>query len=102
MKSKRQPLWAGILFIALLAGCVLLSVLFLFVGRDSVDSLADADFCTLVIDPGHGGIDGGAVSDDGTRESDLNLAIALKLRALAEWLGQPVVMTRSDDRIRED
>ncbi len=102
MKSKRQPLWAGILFIALLAGCVLLSVLFLFVGRDSVDSLADADFCTLVIDPGHGGIDGGAVSDDGTRESDLNLAIALKLRALAEWLGQPVVMTRSDDQIRED
>lgn len=102
MKGKRKSFWTGFLFVALLVSCVLLSIVFLLTGSDSLESLADAAFCTLVIDPGHGGIDGGAVSDDGTRESDLNLAIALKLRALAEWLGQPVVMTRSDDRIRED
>lgn len=52
---------------------------------------------TLVIDPGHGGIDGGALAADGTKESDINLAIALKLRALAEFYGQENTMTRQDD-----
>ncbi|MBR5342619.1 MAG: N-acetylmuramoyl-L-alanine amidase [Oscillospiraceae bacterium] len=101
MKKERKGLYASILFIALLVGCVLISVLFLLQGRSSVDSAAEPSLSTLVIDPGHGGIDGGAVSDDGTRESDLNLAIALKLRLLAELVGQPVVMTRSDDQNRE-
>ena len=55
---------------------------------------------TLVIDPGHGGIDGGAVAVDGTKESDINLAIALKLRALAEFYALENVMTRQDDRSR--
>ena len=52
------------------------------------------DSSTLVIDAGHGGIDCGALGLDGTRESDLNLAIALKLRALAELYGQDNLMIR--------
>ena len=52
---------------------------------------------TLVIDPGHGGIDSGAVGVDGTRESDLNLAIALKLRAMAELYGLENTLLRQDD-----
>ena len=28
---------------------------------------------TVVLDPGHGGADGGAIGDDGTLEKDLNL-----------------------------
>lgn len=52
---------------------------------------------TLVIDPGHGGIDGGAIAEDGTKESDVNLDIALKMRALAVFLGQNYVMTRDTD-----
>ena len=51
----------------------------------------------LVIDAGHGGIDGGAIGVDGTRESDINLAIAQRLRALAVFCGKATVMTRSDD-----
>ena len=57
----------------------------------------DADV-TLVIDPGHGGIDSGAVGADGTRESDLNLAIALKFRAMAELYGLENILLRQDDR----
>ena len=57
---------------------------------------------TLVIDPGHGGIDGGAVGADGTKESDINLAIALKLRALAEFYALENTMTRQDDSSRSD
>lgn len=51
----------------------------------------------LVIDPGHGGVDGGAISVGGARESDINLAIALRLRELAEFYGVRTVMTRESD-----
>lgn len=57
---------------------------------------------TLVIDPGHGGIDGGAVSADGIKESDINLAVALRLNALAELFGTETYMTRTDDAPRTD
>lgn len=57
---------------------------------------------TLVIDPGHGGIDSGAVGIDGTRESDLNLAIALKLRAMAELYGLENTLLRQDDSSLSD
>lgn len=57
---------------------------------------------TLVIDAGHGGIDGGAVSDDGTKESDINLAIALRLNSIVLFCGQKTVMTRLDDVPKTD
>ena len=57
---------------------------------------------TLVIDPGHGGIDSGAVSISGVKESDINLSIALRLKHIAEFFGIPVLMTRSDDSISSD
>lgn len=52
---------------------------------------------TLVIDAGHGGIDGGALGADGSRESDINLAIALRLQAVSAFCGQNCVMTRTDN-----
>ena len=52
---------------------------------------------SLILDPGHGGLDGGAIAYDGTKESDLNLSIALKLRDLAAFYGCETVMTREDD-----
>lgn len=52
---------------------------------------------TLVIDAGHGGIDGGAIAESGAKESDINLAIALKTEALAHFLGIDTVMTRTTD-----
>ncbi|MBO5666965.1 MAG: N-acetylmuramoyl-L-alanine amidase [Firmicutes bacterium] len=51
----------------------------------------------IVIDAGHGGFDGGAVSKDGTSEKDINLAIALRLAERLEGAGWQVVMTRTDD-----
>ena len=52
---------------------------------------------TLVIDAGHGGIDGGAVSAAGVKESEINLAIARRLNSLAELYGVRTHMTRVDD-----
>ncbi len=51
---------------------------------------------TVVIDPGHGGHDAGAVSAY-AREKDCNLAVALKLKRKLEAKGFKVVMTRDTD-----
>ena len=56
----------------------------------------------LVIDAGHGGIDGGAISTDGTKESDINLAIALRLDSIVRFCGQKTIMTRWDDSSKSD
>lgn len=51
----------------------------------------------IVIDPGHGGIDGGAKSKNGVIEKDINLSISLKTKAALESKGYKVIMTRSED-----
>lgn len=58
---------------------------------------------TIVIDPGHGGHDTGAIGPTGLREKDVNLAIAKALKRRIEEDGKAfgltrVVLTRSDDR----
>jgi len=53
---------------------------------------------TIVLDPGHGGIDGGAVGKNGTREKDIVFKFAKLLRTKLEKLGPyDVEMTREDD-----
>lgn len=52
---------------------------------------------TVVIDAGHGGIDGGTQAKDGTLEKDINLNIALKLKDILESFGVKTVMTRETD-----
>lgn len=51
----------------------------------------------IIIDPGHGGEDGGAVGVDGIIEKDINLAISLKVRDYLEASGYKVIMTRDTD-----
>lgn len=83
--------------------CVISTIIGVYLSTVAARTTVETSPCsTLVIDPGHGGIDGGAISADGTKESDINLAIALKLRAIADFLGQKTVMTREDDSWRTD
>ena len=56
----------------------------------------------IVIDPGHGGADGGAVAPDGTCEKDINLGIAKTLSALFSSYGYECVMTRDGDTMLSD
>ncbi len=51
----------------------------------------------IVLDAGHGGEDGGAVSADGTMEKDINLDITLRLRDLFAASGCKVILTRTQD-----
>lgn len=51
----------------------------------------------ILIDPGHGGIDGGAKSKNGTIEKDINLSISSKLKDQLESSGYTVYLTRESD-----
>jgi len=51
----------------------------------------------IVVDPGHGGRENGAVGKGGYREKDANLAIAAELKSLLEKSGAAVVLTRDSD-----
>lgn len=51
----------------------------------------------ILIDPGHGGADGGAQGLDGVLEKTINLAVSLPLRDMLWIFGYPVVLTREED-----
>ena len=65
--------------------------------QTSAEHTYDTNIPVLIIDPGHGGEDGGAVSADGTIESHINLTISLITSDLARLLGWEVYMTRQED-----
>ena len=53
---------------------------------------------TVVVDPGHGGKDPGAIhKTEKTTEADLNLALSLAVESRLKSMGASVVMTRSTD-----
>ncbi|MBS5165862.1 MAG: N-acetylmuramoyl-L-alanine amidase [Butyricicoccus pullicaecorum] len=51
---------------------------------------------TLVLDAGHGGFDGGAVSPNGVTEQEINLHVTKKVESLAGLFGIPTELTRKD------
>jgi len=54
---------------------------------------------TIAVDPGHGGADEGVKGAGGTKEKDLTLAVARRIKATIEaGLGIRVILTRDDDR----
>ena len=73
------------------------NLLFRSASEASADTALTEKKITVVIDPGHGGRDGGAVGEDGTLEKELNLAGALKLKAVLESADIRVIMTRETD-----
>ena len=51
----------------------------------------------VIIDPGHGGMDGGATGVSGMLEKECTLEISKKLDLLMAFVGVPAVMTRTED-----
>lgn len=51
----------------------------------------------ILIDPGHGGSDGGAKSKNGTLEKEINLQLSLKLKKKLDEKGYKVFLTRDSD-----
>ena len=76
-----------------------LVVLYTFYQNDSAMSSVNlkTGLPTVIIDAGHGGVDGGAQSKDGTLEKDINLSISLKLNDILKCFGVGTIMTRTTD-----
>ncbi|HEX2939288.1 MAG TPA: N-acetylmuramoyl-L-alanine amidase CwlD [Ruminiclostridium sp.] len=95
----------AVLFIAL---CSVFLVITAFFSIKHIQNVLAANYNSkdkekiIIIDPGHGGVDGGAVGYNNIVEKNINLAISLKLRSLFEASGYKVVMTREDDRSIHD
>ena len=70
--------------------------------KTSVNTPSGKNTVTVILDAGHGGIDGGAVGVSGVLEKDLNLAIVQKLREKLNSLGYTVVLTRDSDMLLGD
>ena len=97
---KERTLWLSLIPVyALIVFCFLFAAIG---GSRAVTVIAENapvyNRVCVVIDPGHGGEDGGAVSCTGVTESGFNLDIALRLNDLLHLLGIDTVMTRDTDR----
>ena len=97
-KTGKIIIKISIFFIILSVTAVIFSYIFnKWILNSEQASKAVANKGVIVIDAGHGGRDGGAVASDGTKESDLNLSLALMLGDMLESLGYNVVYTRTED-----
>lgn len=61
-------------------------------------ALASSSPNIVIVDAGHGGEDGGAIGVSGTKESDINLAVSLRLEQVLALCGIPVHMIRTEDQ----
>mgnify|MGYP002228340534 CR=1 FL=1 len=86
-------LW-GVLLLALLSGGILVQTY--FYPAQPASAWPESQVC-WVIDPGHGGEDGGAVSRSGEKESLINLEICRRLDLLLAFCGQQTRMLREED-----
>lgn len=92
MRWLALPLIPAILFAAFLA----FSQVAYSAAVDAAVSMTPDMTPAIILDPGHGGFDGGAVCNK-VVEKDINLGISLKLRDLFRVCGYRVVMTREED-----
>lgn len=94
----------GTVIFYLLIFAVVIAALIILLTTDkselnSVFTTGNPNSTVLVIDAGHGGEDGGAVSVSGVNESEINLDIALKMASLSELTGINYALTRSSNEI---
>ena len=86
------PMYFCVLAIALVGACSANQA----ISTAAEDQVKQGRSC-VIIDAGHGGVDGGATSCTGVLESGINLQIALRLEALVHLLGYNTRMIRSTD-----
>lgn len=68
-------------------------------GKNVVEFCEKPDLPTVILDAGHGGIDGGAVGVDGTNEKDINLSITLKTDEMLRAAGFNTLLVRDSDTL---
>ncbi|MDE6025081.1 MAG: N-acetylmuramoyl-L-alanine amidase CwlD [Lachnospiraceae bacterium] len=81
-----------VLGVALMAALVIINICIYF-----CQAVRPDEVFTVVVDAGHGGNDPGKIGVNGTKEKDINLSIALKLKDELEQKGIRVILTRTSD-----
>lgn len=86
------------IFVVSITIVLFLAVISLFIHFElsPVNTFIDPKSGIIVIDPGHGGIDGGT-NKEGVLEKEINLDIGKRLKFYLEQKGYTVIMTRKDD-----
>lgn len=96
-KSSIAVLAALVFLLVFLSFCIIRAAE-IRAGRHPAEALsAAAAKKVVVVDPGHGGFDPGAVGKSGVQEKDVNLEVARRLAAYLGQAGAMVVMTREAD-----
>jgi len=99
--------WKTLLFYGILTLLTLIAII-LIITVNSQTKFAMENItirANVILDAGHGGMDGGAVSTDGICEAPITLSIAQKTQHLMLFCGTNALMTRNDDlslNYRED
>lgn len=95
MKKEYKSL--AVLYILVLLGMLMIGL----AGEGAVTVISENRLVKnrhcIIIDAGHGGMDGGAISCTGVLESGINLEIALRLQDLSHLLGYDTLMIRTTD-----
>lgn len=97
---KNKKLWTAVSF-ALILGVSVLSYQFsesriaIQTSTENIPSVFERP--VVVIDPGHGGMDGGCISIDGVSEKGINLSISQSLSDILTVMGYDPVCTRESD-----
>lgn len=94
---KRTYLFLAVLYIIFFCGIILFGILSNRSATVFSENIPLEDRHCFIIDAGHGGPDGGAVSCTGVYESHINLEIALRLDDLMHLLGYKTKMIRTND-----
>lgn len=89
-------------FIAWMAGLFILIRLISYPITETIESIEPLRIPLsnkiIVLDPGHGGVDGGAVGDGKVLEKDIALNVSKRLRDYLQQAGAEVHLTRETDR----
>ncbi len=94
---RRRNIAAAVLFLTLLLALRIIILLFFSSAVPAADLLRiPTDVPQVIIDAGHGGLDGGAVSPSGLTEAPLNLDISLRVHDLFAFVGVRSILTRTD------
>ena len=96
-KNQKASIWSLFALLSIWI-CVIISIGFSGSGAD-LETGAEEKRPVLILDAGHGGMDGGAVSVTGTRECELNWEIAERIYDAAGFLGLKTVRTRPVEKI---
>ena len=106
MTIKKIPSAFQMLLISLIIALLMLSLLFLsqLVNRSNRQPMVtwNESPITVIIDAGHGGVEGGTSGENGVLEKELNLDLAKRVNELFKAAGINTVMTRDEDRLLYD